>query len=277
MPSLIDLVASLTEGIKINAVTCEARDGRAMWRKRRRWTAWPVVAGANVFFRLAEAPLRTQPNRALWQEWEVASFRLLHGGEGLLAFAEGRDGVLAEKLPGTNLTCFLDGGTLTPAMTASAARELRRAHKQWSPALGAQWSHGDPHAGNFIYEEAAERARLIDFEVMHDPALAEEERHADDVLVFLQDMAGRIAAERWRACAEAFLLAYGRPEILALVREKLTVPRFGFPRLWWAVRTTFLPMREMKLRFGEVRALPVFGALEPALELPALASAGEPE
>lgn len=261
MAALTDFFAALTEGIKLNALSCVEREGRTFWLKRRRRTARPIIAAANGFFRLAGAPLRTQPVTALWQEWEVACFRALHGEEGFRAAAEGRCGVLAERLPGRNLTDFLDGGTLTPAMAAAAGRELQRAHEWHSPLLGARWSHGDPHAGNFIYDEAAGRARLIDFEVMHDPALSEAERHADDVLVFLQDMAGRIAAERWLPCAEGFLTAYDRAEILARVAENLTVPRGGCARLWWAVRTTFLPHGELRRRIAGVRALPVFRGL----------------
>jgi hypothetical protein len=100
---------------------------------------------------------------------------------------------------------------------------------------------------------------LIDFEVMHDPTLSEEERHADDVLVFLQDMAGRIAAERWLPCAEAFLAAYDRPEILARLQPALRrLPAWGFARLWWAVRTTFLPRAELCRRFRALVELGVF-------------------
>ena len=78
-----------------------------------------------------------------------------------------------------------------------------------------------------------------------------EERHADDLLVVLQDLAGRIAAGQWLPNAQAFLAAYEKPEVVALLREKLVVPR-GFGRLWWAVRTTYLASAELERR---VRAL----------------------
>lgn len=257
MRTLSALASSLTEGIKINAVSHEERDGRTIWFKRRRLTAAPIVFAANTFFRLAGAPVRTLPEVAHWQEWEVECFLALHGGEGFTAFAEGDRGVGAEQMPGDNLTSFLDGGTLTPGMAAAAARELRRAHAWWSPQLAGLWSHGDPHAGNFMYHQAGDRARLIDFEVMHDPTLSAEARQCDDLLVFLQDMAGRIAPERWLPCAEAFLAAYDRPELMPPLRQKLHLPLWGFPRLWWAVRTTFLAPAELRRRLVELRKLPV--------------------
>jgi hypothetical protein len=265
MRSLTAIASSLTEGIKINAVHCEHREGRAIWFKRRRASAGPVIFAANGFFRLARAPVRTLPDLAMWQEWEVACYRALHGEEGFVAFAEGARSVGAEAMPGRNLTCFLDGGMLTPSLAASAARELRRAHAWWSPQFGGLWSHGDPHAGNFIYDEQGARSRLIDFEVMHDPLLSEAERHADDLLVFLQDMVGRIAPEKWLPCAEAFLTAYDRPEILELVRRKLVLPGWGFARLWWGVRTTFLSLAELRERMEALRLSPAFEGRKTAL------------
>jgi hypothetical protein len=258
MRSLTALANSLTEGIKINSVTHVQRDARVVWLKRRRWTAAPIMAAANAFFRLAGAPVRTLPEVLLWQEWEVGCFRALHGEEGFVAFPEGSRCVGAQEMPGTNLTCYLDGGSMTPGMAAAAGRELRRAHGVWSPPLSGLWSHGDPHAGNFIYQECCDRARLIDFEVMHEADLPEEERHADDVLVFLQDMAGRIAAEKWLPCAEAFLAAYDRAEILELLQRQLVIPKLGLARLWWGVRTTFLPVSELRRRIAELRCAPVF-------------------
>jgi Ser/Thr protein kinase RdoA (MazF antagonist) len=136
-------------------------------------------------------------------------------------------------------------------MLQAAARELRRAHMAESEYFRGPWSHGDPHSGNFVYEPEADRARLIDFEVMHHPNISADERHADDLLVLLQDMAGRIAAEQWLPNAQAFLRGYDRAEIVALLRAKLVVPR-GLGRIWWAVRTTYLGSAELERR---VRAL----------------------
>ena len=252
MSRFVSAAGALVDTIKINILTREVRDGRAFWIKRRRWTARPIMACANRFFRLAGNPIHALTDVATWQRWEVDCFQRLHG-ERFEAFSIDPDGVVAEEVPGRNLPQHLEGGTLTPAMFAAAGKELHRAPEMVCPAFdGHAWSHGDPHAGNFVYEPTEDRARLIDFEVMHFPALSADERHADDLLIFLQDIAGRLSAERWVPYARAFLDAYARPEIVARLREKLVVPG-GLARMWWAVRTTYLGTKELRRRMGELR------------------------
>lgn len=251
MNRLVTAAGSLVDRIKINSIAREVRDGRTVWIKRRRASAIPIMACANIFFRLAGARLRAIREPEVWQRWEIGCFARLHGSR-YRAFADGPGAVAAEELPGVNLTLHLDGGTINPRMAAAAARELRRAHELPCEEFGAAWSHGDPHIGNFVYDEAAERARLIDFEVMHDGGLSADERHADDLLVFLQDMVGRIRAELWMPCARAFLDTYDRPEIVALMLESLVVPR-GMARVWWAVRTSYMAPAELRRRLAALR------------------------
>jgi len=251
MSRILTAAGALVDTIKINAVTREDRDGRAYWIKRRGWLARPIMACANRFFRLAGNPIQALTGLATWQRWEVDCFLRLHG-ERFHAFAEGARAVVAEEVPGKNLSAHLHAGTLTPAMVATAARELRRAHEIEHPVFGGPWSHGDPHAGNFVQEPVADRARLIDFEVMHDPTMMADERHADDLLVFLQDIAGRLTAEQWLPSAHAFLAGYDRSEILVRLREKLVVPG-GLARVWWAVRTTYLASVELRRRIAALR------------------------
>lgn len=251
MSQILSSAGALVDRIKINAVSRECRDGRALWIKRRRWTARPIMACANRFFRLAGNPIQALEEPAAWQRWEVECFLQLHGAE-YHAFAEGDTAVAAEEVPGKSLSHHLKNGTLSLRMVEAAARELHRAHEAECERLRGPWSHGDPHSGNFVYEEAADRARLIDFEVMHHPTIRAEARHADDLLIFLQDVVGRIAAEQWLPVAQAFLGAYERPEIVALLRESLVVPR-GLSRVWWAVRTTYMGSAELERRVGELR------------------------
>lgn len=254
MNRLFFAAGAIVDRIKINAIAREVRDGKAVWIKRRRMSAAPLMRCANAFFGLAHAPLQAIACTKAWQRWEVESFLLLHGSEGFRAFREGTASVGAEEMPGINLTCALDSGGFTPKMSAAAARELRRAHLLECEQMKGGWSHGDPHIGNFIYEESQDRARLIDFEVMHDLSLSADERHADDLLVFLQDMAGRISAVKWKKCAYAFVMGYDRPEITRRLIPKLTLPSSLMPRVWWLVRTTFLPPVELVRRLSELRA-----------------------
>ena len=251
MSRILSAAGALVDRIKINAVSRECRDGRALWIKRRRWTARPIMACANRFFRLAGNPVQALDDLAMWQRWEVDCFLRLHGAH-FLAFADGAYAVAAEEVPGESLACHLNAGTLTPRMLEAAGGELRRAHAAECATFRGSWSHGDPHAGNFIYDAADDRARLIDFEVMHDPTICADERHADDLLILLQDMLGRIAAEQWLPNAHAFFAGYGRPEIVARLRKTLVMPH-GLPRVWWAVRTTYLQSAELERRIRALR------------------------
>jgi hypothetical protein len=251
MSRLITTAGALVDRIKVNAISRETRAGRVVWIKRRRRSAPPILACANRFFRLARNPVRALADLGEWQRWEVESFARLHG-ESFRAFAEGERVVGAEEMPGVNLTIPLDTGALEPRMCAAAGRELRRAHGSSCPVFPRGWSHGDPHLGNFLYEAAADRARLIDFEVMHEAGLEAGARHADDLLVFLQDLVGRVSAEGWLPNAHAFLSAYERPEIVGRLRTLLVLPA-GIPRMWWMVRTTYLPSAELHHRLETLR------------------------
>ncbi|MHA3770743.1 hypothetical protein ACXR0O_04295 [Verrucomicrobiota bacterium sgz303538] len=254
MKRLSTSVSAFVERIKINHVWREVRGERVFWFKRRRSVALPVLAGANVFFRFAGAPMQTLTGLSDWQRWETDSFLGLHGGDGFQAFTQGERTIGAEEVPGINVTIPLDNGNLTPQIAAAVGRELCRAHSWVCPGSSSPWSHSDPHAGNFIYEPETDRARIIDFEVMHHPHLPSEDRHADDVLIFLQDIVGRIRAEQWIPCAQAFLDGYDRAEIVERVMPQLNIPRNGAARLWWRVRTSFLPMQELQSRLQALLA-----------------------
>jgi hypothetical protein len=95
---------------------------------------------------------------------------------------------------------------------------------------------------------------LMDFEVRHDRALSAAERHADDLLVFLQDTLGRLTRDRWVALSEVFVREYGRAEITRHLLDRLIEPR-GPARLWWAVRTTYLAPREISARLTALRSI----------------------
>lgn len=246
MSRLLTAAGSFVDRIRINETFRETRADRIVWIKRRRRSAAPILACANQFFRLADNPVRAIGDLAEWQSWEVECFDQLHGGS-FRAFAEGERGVGADEIPGVNLTVPLDADRLEPTMSAAAGREMRRAHSWQCAGLPGGWSHGDPHLGNFIYETSTDRARIIDFEVRHEGGIGADARHADDLLVFLQDMVGRISAERWLPNAHAFLAGYDRPETVARLKPMLRLPG-GIPRLWWMVRTSYLASAELRQR-----------------------------
>lgn len=253
MASLLASARNWVDHFHVNAGSRVLREGRAAWLKQRGWSARWVMMLANGFFRLAGNPVEAVSGRNAWSRWEVECFRLLHGPEFLAGWdPDGRP--WAEILPGVDLSTPLAAGTLSPGMLAAAARELSRAHDIGSAHYGGGWSHGDPHTGNFLYDVREDRARLIDFEVRHQGGLSADERHADDVLVLLQDVCGRCSAEAWPKLAEAVVRSYGRADVLAGLRDRLTVPE-GFGRLWWAIRTTWMGRSELERRLRVLKSL----------------------
>ena len=251
MGSLLDAACTWVDHIHLNSSSLSERDGRPVWLKRRRWIARPAMRFASVFFRWAHNPVEAIASTAEWRRWELEWFRALHGPE--CTAGTDPDGALwIALLPGASLSRDLEAGTLTPDQLRAAAVELKRAHGFACSHHGAAWSHGDSHTGNFIFDAATGRARLVDFEVRHLRGMPESERHADDLLVLLQDVCGRCPADAWLPLAHGFLAAYGRDEIIALLPEKLHVRR-GIPRLWWAVRTTWMPCAELERRLAELR------------------------
>jgi len=185
------------------------------------------------------------PSVRAWQAWELHSYALLHGGA-RRAGAVGRDAIVVEALPGETLARRLARGGLTPAMMAAAARELGRAH-----ALA--WSHGDPHLGNVLYDEAADRAYLIDFETRHEPQLSVTERRADDLLVLLMDVMASDASPRWLELARALVATYPAREALGVVRDRLRPPD-GWARVLWRIRTHHRPPDWIRGRVTVLRA-----------------------
>jgi len=250
--SLLAAAGRLVDRIKINSLERRSRDGRAVWQKRRRASARLVVPVANHFFRLAGNPVTILDDVRTWHEWEVASMQALHGGE--FAAWSGEHGTLhIEELPGQSLSAHLDAGTASEAMFAAAAREFARAHAiacAWFS--GGGWSHGDPHSGNVIFDETTARARLLDFEVRHEATLGADARHADDLLVFLQDSLGRLPRDHWLEFARVFVRSYDRPAITARLVDRLAAPR-GIAQIWWAIRTTYLSPQEVAGRLHALR------------------------
>ena len=83
-----------------------------------------------------------------------------------------------------------DGGSSWIRISASASILEQR-------IPGSQWSHGDAGMANVIYDEKSDRARLIDFEIVHDKSLPALSRHADDLLIFLLDLIAMRPDRQW--------------------------------------------------------------------------------
>ena len=241
----------MIDKVHINQVHLEQREDRWMWTKRRRRGSRVLARGANCFFRLAGNPVFVVEDPWDWQQHELASFRLLHG-EGFLGFCGEGGSVWLERLPGLDLDTLNYQGRLTRWMFYAAGREFRRVHGLYSPRFQGPWSHGDPNFGNVIVDERNQRARLIDFETVHVKTLPPNERHADDVAVFLLDLVGGVAEEKLLEMATAFLAGYDRPTIEQLAVGRLALPS-GWGRLWWGIRTEYAPAGVLRRRVALLR------------------------
>lgn len=243
---------SAIDGIRINAISREVRDGRALLVKRRRLVSTPLAQTANLFFRAARHPVFVWAEAGEWQRWEVSSFNLLHASQ-YCAFPAGTRTVCADILPGASLAEHFVKGTFDCAMLDAAGSELRRAHGLHSTFFAGPWSHGDPNLANFLFSAHDQHARLIDFEVVHQQRLPAMARHVEDLLSFLQDLLGCAAKGTWLASAQRFLDAYGCEQPLRkALRERLLLPR-GIPRVWWWIRTNYVPLGSIKSRLERLR------------------------
>jgi hypothetical protein len=243
---------SAIDGIRINAISREVRDGRALLIKRRRLASGPLAQTANLFFRAARHPVFVWSDARAWQRWEVNAFNLLHANR-YCAFPIGSRTVCADILPGQSLAEHFVNGTFECAMLDAAGLELRRAHRLHSPFFNGPWSHGDPNLANFLFSQHEQHARLIDFEVVHQRWMPAMARHVEDLLSFLQDLLGCAPKGTWLPSAQRFLDAYGCDQVLRdALRERLLLPH-GVPRVWWWIRTNYVPLGSIRRRIERLR------------------------
>ena len=104
-------------------------------------------------------------------------FQMLNGDR-FRVYPSAAKTVCTDKLPGESLWEYMNRGTLTRPMLEAAGRELFRAHQFWSDELGGRWSHGDATMTNVIYNDKTRRARLVDFEIVHEKSLPAPVRQA---------------------------------------------------------------------------------------------------
>lgn len=267
MPHVASRTGRWIDSIKINAIAATTQEGRCFWAKRRLPASRVLIPCANAFFRATGNPVAVLARQAEWRQWEIDSFRLLHGAEGFRTFADPHGTVYAEQLPGISLETLADTGGLSPEVLDAAARELRRAHSLPCERFPGGWSHADPHIGNFLFEAASGRARLIDFEAVHLSRLSPVERHADDLLVVILCLMHYFPAQPWLAACTRFLAAYLEApcppqasalpvaELMAELHRRLVYPA-GPGRLWWAIRTGYLTAAECRARIATLRQQP---------------------
>ena len=250
---MIRPIAHILNAVRVNSIVFQRVDGRPAWVKRRRTGMGPVIACGNLFLEASKARIRMFPASRDWQDWESQCFRLLNA-DSYRCGIKGQDVFWSEPLPGVSLKACLEAGGLTDAMLRSAAQEFRRVHALNRPRVGGPWSHGDPALANLLYEERTARSRFIDFETIHEQGLSADERHADDLLVFLLDLLGRAPDASWLGSASVFLAAYGRPSVARELQSRLKLPS-GLERLLWVARAAGSDARQLGRRIAALSRL----------------------
>ncbi len=264
---------SFVESLKINSIRERTRKGRPVIVKRRNLYGARGADLINFYFRLAGLPIRFVSDVDKWRRWEAECFQKLNGDKFKAVLTDART-IAIDKLPGKSLWDHMNDGTLTTRMMRAAGREYRRAHALPIGKLGA-WSHGDASMTNVIYDAAADRARLIDFEITHDRSLPAVERHADDLLVFLLDLIARVDGRHWLAFSIAFLRAYNNAAVVDELKNRLAAPT-GLALVWWNVRTNFATSSLVTRRLQSLRRAIDQLALHPSLGLNGASSKRRP-
>ena len=249
--ALTSAAATFVNSLKINSISEKVRQGRRLVIKRRNIHSEQLADLADLYFRLSGIPIRFWSKAEDWRRWEIGCFQMLNGDR-YRAFASGANTVCAHKLPGESIWEYMNRRTLTRRMLEAAAHEFRRAHQFWSDEFGGPWSHGDATMTNVIYNHRTGRARLIDFEIVHDKSLPATARHADDLLVFLLDIVGIVPDQQWLPFALRFLDAYGNLDVIAELKNQLGLPS-GMAWIWWGVRTNFANPAKVKRRLEKLR------------------------
>jgi hypothetical protein len=249
--ALTDAAAKFVDSLKVSSISGGTRHGRRVVIKHRNTHSEQLADLANLYFRMANIPIRFWSKVKDWRRWEVNSFRMLNGDR-FRAFTCGPNTVCTDKLRGESLWEHLNRGTLTRQMVEAAGHELWRAHQFWTDRFRGPWSHGDAGTANVIYNEKTGRARMIDFEIVHDKSFPAAARHADDLLVFLLDLVAIAPAREWLPMALAFVNAYDNIDVIAELEDQLALPS-GMAWIWWGVRTSFAKPAKVKSRLAKLR------------------------
>src|SRR4029077_20640880 len=109
---LANVATRLVEAIALNSVWEKKRAGRTVVVKRRNLHSEQLADLTNLYFRVANIPIRFWSKVDEWRRWEVDCFEMLNGDR-FHAYKSGRRCVVAEKLPGESLWVHLNRGSLT--------------------------------------------------------------------------------------------------------------------------------------------------------------------
>jgi hypothetical protein len=251
--ALSNAAARFVDSLKINSISETVRRGRQVVIKRRNVYGEQLTELANLYFRIAGLPIRFWTKAEDWQRWEVECFKMLNGDR-FRASRLRNNAICIDQLPSKSLWEHLNQRTLNRRMVEAAGLEFRRAHRFWSKQFRGLWSHGDAGMANVIYDDKSNRARLIDFEIVHHKALPAISRHADDLLIFMLDLIAAASGRQWLPLTLAFLNAYDDAPVIAQLSRQLAPPS-GMAWIWWGVRTSFANPAKIRQRLAKLQDL----------------------
>jgi hypothetical protein len=246
------VVAWLMNRVRVNQIQQSVQDGLPVFVKRRRAGGSFVIWFANRFLALARSGICMFVRTDAWVDWEVHCARLLYPERAAVKKGLGPS-VVVPKVDGISLRELLHRGEASADAFVAAARELRRVHQIPCSYYQEAWSHGDLHLDNMMYDQAAGRAVLIDFDTRHEFRLGRTQRHADDLKVMLLELIG-LPNEQWREPATALVEEYRDPTVLDELDRQLVVPR-GFAKILWHVRTSGSSTRQVEQRLESIRTI----------------------
>ena len=240
-------IASLMNEVRVNRISNFERHGIAMISKRRLAGAGFVIVFGNAFLSLANNTSRMFVTIRNWISWELHCTNLLYPERQASAESCGST-IQFHRIPGISLRALAIQNKVNAGAIIAVARELRRVHGIICPNFQSGWSHGDMHFGNILYDSETDTAVLIDFDTFHQHSVDQQQRHVDDLLVFLLELMARLD-ESWETLATAFIDEYDNNQVLHELTQHLVKPR-GIARILWYTRTYNAPECKMSQRIS---------------------------
>lgn len=245
-------VAWLMYRVRVNQIQCTRQYGQLKYLKRRRIGGSIAIWYGNRFLALARSGIQMFVRADEWAEWEVHCVRLLYPERPCVEIGSGQT-VMIPEVPGISLRRLLQSNEPSVSAFVAAARELRRVHQIPCSYYQSQWSHGDLHLDNILYDSEADCAFLIDFDTRHESQISPTQCHSDDLKVMLLELLA-LPNEKWQQPASALIEEYRDPAVLGELFRQLDVPR-GFARLLWFTRTNCIPTRQIEPRLLVLREI----------------------
>ncbi len=239
------VAAKILDAFKINVSWLEVFDDDQKLHKKRVFGVDWVIFFGNIFLKFSNSKILMYPSVKYWKRWESYHFNLLHGDQ-YQCFDQKERELTFDILPGKTLLELIKTKQFDREVIKAVAIEFNRAHRTYSKLTNQNYSHGDPHLENFLYDQKSNKAYIIDFETCHEKHLNEAERHADDILVFLLDCMGRLSETLFLDVLETFFSVYSYNEKTLLnLKKRLVVPT-GLEKILWLTRTNYLGKKNLK-------------------------------